>query len=124
MSKKQTIIADLLDGVHPRACAKRHDITLHYIKLVAKECDIPLPADMTSMYSPGKLSNARRMELKARIEAGGYTRASLCNDFDLSTAMIHTYVHRWDPNAGAKPRRPQSADESASGSEVKGAQAS
>lgn len=124
MSQKQTIIVDLLDGVHPRECAKRHEITLHYIKAVANECGIPLPADMHSMYSPGKLTHAQRMLLKAKIEAGGYNRADLCTEFSLSTAMIHNYVHRWDPNAGAKSRRPQIADESASGSEVKGAQAS
>lgn len=124
MSKKQIIIADLLDGVHPRVCAKRHEITLHYIKLVAKECGITLPEDMNSLYAPGKLTNNQRVLLKAKIEAGGFTRADLCAEFNLSTAMIHNYVHRWDPNARAKPRRPSIANESASGSEVKGAQAS
>lgn len=124
MNKKQTIIAELLGGFHPRECAKRHEITLHYVKQVARECEIPLPADMKSMYSPGKLTYARRLLLKAKIEAGGYIRADLCVEFSLSTAMIHTYVHRWDHNAGTKPSRPPIADESASGSEVKGAQAS
>lgn len=124
MSKKQTIIADLLDGVHPRVCAKRHEITLHYIKLVAKECGIALPKDITSSSAPGRLTQIQRDNLKVDIESGLHTGVSLAVKYDISNAMISIYTKRWRPNGRTKPRRPSIADESASGSEVKGAQAS